>query len=117
MLRKYESLINNKPIHIATISADGKPNLAVVADVKVIDDNRLLISHNEMINTPKNIQNNNNIVITAFDDNWAGIRLTGTAEYYSQGKYIDMAIKFFKNKSTNPIGAIIVTVNELEELK
>ena len=32
-----------------------------------------------MINTPDNILNNEHIVLTAFNDKWAGVRLTGKA--------------------------------------
>ena len=35
-LYDYNELIDNKPIHIATVDKDNNPNLAVASDVKVI---------------------------------------------------------------------------------
>jgi len=116
-LYDYGDFLTVRPVHIATVSPDNKANLAIVSDIRIIDKNRVIISHNEMINTPNNIQTNSNVCITSFNFDWIGVRLYGTAEYYSEGEYLDLAIKHFKNENTNPVGAIIVTVNKLEELK
>lgn len=34
-LTQYQEIINSKPVHIATVTAEGDPNLAVATDVKV----------------------------------------------------------------------------------
>lgn len=51
----YTELINDKPIHIATINSNNNPNLSVASDVRVIDKNKIIISVNEMNNTQKNM--------------------------------------------------------------
>lgn len=66
-LTDYQNIINGKPIHIATVTSSGDPNLAVASDVQVLDDERLLISVNEMMHTQENIKVNPKVVITAFD--------------------------------------------------
>ena len=111
-------------MHIATVSSDYKPNLSVAADVRVIEENKIIISHNEMVNTPKNILTNKNIVLTSFNKKWEGLRMKGTAEYYKDGEYYDFCKKtFFANGeitsfgATKPKGAIVVTVEKCEELK
>lgn len=43
-LTKYKEIIDGKPIHIATVTPNNHPNLAVASDVLVLDDNHLLIS-------------------------------------------------------------------------
>ena len=80
-LNKYKDLIESNPLHIATVNKDNKPNLSVASDVRVLDDNTLIISCNEMVNTQENIKTNSNVVITSFDDKWVGVRLSGTAKY------------------------------------
>ena len=113
-LMQYIKLIENNPCHIATINKDLKPNLSVASDVKVLNDTTILISNNEMIHTPDNILNNGNVVLTSFNEQWAGLRLTGVATYYTQGEYFDICNKHFKNEKTTPKGVIIVNVEQVE---
>ncbi len=123
-LSKYKDLINRKPMHIATVNKENNPNLAVASDVMVIDNDKLVISVNEMVNTQQNIQYNNNVVLTVFNEEYEGLRIFGTAKFYSNGKYYELCEKeFFGNGevtpfgATKPKGAIVVTVNKLSEYK
>ncbi len=116
----YKDLIDGKPIHIATVNKENNPNLAVASDVKIIDNNKLVISVNEMINTQENIKSNPNVVITAFDQDYKGLRIFGTAEYFETGEYYDICQKtFFGNGeispfgATKPKGAILVTIKNM----
>jgi hypothetical protein len=77
-----------------------------------------------MINTPKNILTNKNVVLTSFNENWQGVRITGVANYYTNGEYYDLCKKyFFKNDEENsseitkPKGAIVITVEKCEEIE
>ena len=79
-LLPYKSLLEGGPIHIATVTKTNLPNLAVASDIKVLDGSTILISHNEMTHTPSNIQGNPNVVLTSFNAEWVGVRITGTAE-------------------------------------
>ena len=49
----HVELINNKPIHIATVNSENNPNLSVASDVRVIEEDKIIISVNEMNNTQK----------------------------------------------------------------
>lgn len=64
----YKELIDGKPMHIATVNKENNPNLAVASDVRVIEENKIIISVNEMVNTQNNIQYNPNVVLTVFDE-------------------------------------------------
>lgn len=123
-LFQYKDLIDGKPMHIATVNECNNPNLAVASDVKVIENNKIVISVNEMVNTQKNIQYNNNVVLTVFNENYEGLRIFGTAEFYESGPYFDLCKNtFFSNGevtpfgATKPKGAIVVTVNNVLEYK
>ena len=113
-LMGFVNLIEENPCHIATVNADGAPNLSVASDIKVLDDETILISNNEMIHTPDNIVSNHNVVLTSFSDKWAGVRLTGIASYHTKGEYFDICNKHFNNETATPKGAIIVKVTKVE---
>ena len=115
-LKNYIELIEKNPCHIATVKEGGFPNLSVASDIKVLDDETILISNNEMINTPDNIIKNENIVLTSFNDHWAGIRLTGKAKYYIKGEYFEICNKYFNNETATPKGAIIIKVLKVEAI-
>lgn len=123
-LLESKQLIENNPMHIATVSSDNKPNLSIASDVRVLEENKIIISHNEMVNTPKNLLTNKNIVLTSFNEKWEGLRMTGIADYYIDGKYYNFCEKlFFGNVevplfgATKPKGAIVVTIEKCEEIK
>ena len=123
-LFEYENLINNKPVHIATVNSENNPNLSVASVVKVIDKNKIIISVNEMNHTQNNIEYNHNVVITVFNEEWVGLRIFGIAEFYSDGEYYDFCKNnFFGNNevtpfgATKPKGAIVVTVTKVENFK
>lgn len=48
-LFQYKNLIDGKPMHIATVNEYNNPNLAVASDVKVIENNKIVISVNEVL--------------------------------------------------------------------
>lgn len=119
-----KELIESNPMHIATVSADNKPNLSVASDVRVLENNKIIISHNEMVNTPKNILTNKNIVLTSFNEKWEGLHMTGIADYYTDGEYYDFCKNTFLGNgevtpfgATKPKGAIVVTIEKCEEIK
>ena len=123
-LFEYNDLINNKPIHIATVNKENNPNLSVASDVRIIAENKIIISVNEMNNTQKNIEYNPNVVITVFNEEWIGLRMFGKAKFYDEGEYYDFCKNtFFSNNeitpfgATKPKGAIVITMDRIEELK
>lgn len=121
-LNQYRNIIDGKPIHIATVTPTGNPNLAVASDVKILDDNHLIISVNEMNRTQINLKQNPAVVITAFDSDWKGTRIFGTAKFYETGKHYDFCQKTFFSQgeispfgATKPKGAIVVKVQKIED--
>lgn len=123
-LLERKELIENNPMHIATVSSDNKPNLSIASDVRVLGENKIIISHNEMVNTSKNILTNKHIVLTSFNEKWEGLCMTGIANYYTDGEYYDFCKNtFFGNGevspfgATKPKGAIVVIIEKCEEIK
>lgn len=121
-LFEYKELIDGKPMHIATVNKDNNPNLAVASDVKVIEENKIIISVNEMVNTQENISYNPNVVLTVFNEEYKGLRLFGTAQFFVDGEYYELCEKtFFGNGevtpfgATKPKGAIVITITDFSE--
>lgn len=121
-LFEYKELIDGKPMHIATVNIENNPNLAVASDIKVIEKNKIIISVNEMVNTQKNIQYNQNVVLTVFNEKYEGLRMIGTAKFYTDGQYYEFCKKTFfgngevsKFGATKPKGAIVVTISNVAE--
>ena len=119
----YQELIDDKPMHIATVNSKNNPNLAVASDVRVIEKDKIIISVNEMVHTEENIEYNPNVVLTVFDSDYKGLRIFGKAKYYIDGNYYDFCMKtFFGNGevtpfgATKPKGAIVVNVTKVEKL-
>ena len=119
----YQELIDDKPMHIATVNSKNNPNLAVASDVRVIEKDKIIISVNEMIHTEENIEYNPNVVLTVFDSDYKGLRIFGKAKYYIDDNYYDFCMKtFFGNGevtpfgATKPKGAIVVNVTKVEKL-
>lgn len=117
----YQELIDDKPMHIATVNSKNNPNLAVASEV--IEKDKIIISVNEMIHTEENIEYNPNVVLTVFDSDYKGLRIFGKANYYTDGEYYDFCMKtFFSNGevtpfgATKPKGAIVVNVTKVEKL-
>ena len=123
-LNVYKFLIENNPIHIATVDNQNKPNISIASNVKVWDEDKLIISCNQMINTQKNIQCNSNIALTTFNNEWDGIRIFGVAKFYTSGEYYDFCKRTFFTKEkilasgiSEPKGAIVINVTKIEEIK
>lgn len=119
-LFEYKDLIDGKPMHIATVNKENNPNLAVASDVKVIEENKIMISVNEMVHTQENVKYNSNVVLTVFDENYEGIRMFGVAEYYTEGKYFELDKAtfdeaLFNERGIHVKGAIVVTVNRVHK--
>ena len=115
-LTNYKTLIENNPCHMATITKKGLPNLSVASDIKVLDNKTILISNNEMIHTPDNLINNKNCVLTSFNDQWKGLRLTGIGSYYTSGKYFDLCNEYFNNETATPKGVFIIKIKKVESI-
>lgn len=121
-LFEYKDLIDGKPMHIATVNKNNNPNLAVASDVKVIEENKILLSVNEMVNTQENVKYNPNVVLTVFNEDYEGLRIFGSAKYYTDGEYYEMCKNTFFGDgqvspfgATKPKGAIVILVKKMHK--
>ncbi|MBN2052537.1 pyridoxamine 5'-phosphate oxidase family protein [Candidatus Woesearchaeota archaeon] len=94
---EIRDLIQRNAVALAAIDPEGKPHCIAVGDVKVVSQNQVLIGDNYMVETTRNIQNNKNVSLVVWCDNWketcTGYELRGTAEYFKEGKWREMIKK------------------------
>jgi predicted pyridoxine 5'-phosphate oxidase superfamily flavin-nucleotide-binding protein len=114
---KIKKIIENNPVTLATVDRFGKPNVSVVACVKVLSSNELLITDNFMSLTKKNILQNKHICLAVWNKKWEGVKFIGRAKYFSDGLWRDVVGKMKENKGLPAKGAIVVTVTKLIDLK
>ena len=87
-------------------------DIAVVAYVKVIGPNTLLVTDNYLGQTIKNIQANGKVCLACFDKDWHGVKIFGTAKHFASGKWLDKVRKIPENKDEPAKGAVLITVGE-----
>lgn len=108
--RDIKDLIEKNPVALATVMVNGKPNIIGVAYVKVIGEDRLLITDNYMNQTVSDIQNNPNVTLVVWDKEMNGYKLVGAAEYYKSGEWVGQVKSLPENKNHPTKGAILVNV-------
>lgn len=95
---------------LATVMPDGRPNAIGVAFVKVIGEDKLLITDNYMNQTIKDIKKNPNVVTVVWDKDMNGYKLVGKAEYFDKGKWVEKVKAMPENEGEPAKGAILVKI-------
>ncbi len=111
-----KKLIENNPVAIST-SSFTEPDVAVVADVKIVDE-KLLIGDNYLTKTRENINKNGKVSMVVWNPEWEkecfGYKITGKAEYQTVGKYYDMVQEIHAGFPAK--GAILVTISSIKRI-
>lgn len=112
-----KQIIESNVVNLATSTKDGKPNLIMVAYVKVTDDARILITDNYFNKTAKILLENDKVSISVWDEKKGkGWQMKGKAEYDQGGKYHRMVRAMVENEGLPAKGAVIIEINEIFNL-
>lgn len=114
---KTQKIIQNNPAALATSDLNNRVNISVVAYLKVVDKNKILITDNFMAQTKKNILKNPKVCLAVWNKNWQGFKLFGQAKYFSTGQWLSFAKKMKENKNMPVKGAIILSPTKIMNLK
>jgi predicted pyridoxine 5'-phosphate oxidase superfamily flavin-nucleotide-binding protein len=110
-------LLESNPVALATSSLV-EPDVAVVADVKVLGESKLLIGDNYLTTTKVNIEKNGKVSLVVWNPEWQnscfGYKITGKAVYETVGPFYDMIQLIHAGFPAK--GAIIVTVNKIKRI-
>jgi uncharacterized pyridoxamine 5'-phosphate oxidase family protein len=103
-----ENFYENDEVVLATSSKKGEPNAIVVIFLGFVED-KLLIADCQMDKTITNIKENKNVAIVS-----KYIRILGTAEVFSSGKYLDLCVE--KCEGYEVKNAIVIDVDSVFDL-
>lgn len=81
-----ETLEKQKPIPIATASADGTPNVVFVGLMKIVDDETLMFADNFFYKTAKNLEENPRMSVLCYSsESKKSFQIKGKAEVHKSG--------------------------------
>ena len=113
-LKELKDKIEKKIVALATVTPDNKPH-TIAVEVNKVEDNKIIITDNQMKNTPNYIKANPNVSLV-FWQGEEGWRIDGKAEYHDSGKYLDFVKSLKENKRYSSKGAIVIEIEEVKEL-
>ena len=115
---ELKKLIEENAIAFATVGEDGNPHCIAVGDVKVVSENQVLVGDNYMEETIDNLQRNPNVALVVWNKEWQenciGFELRGTAQYFTEGSWVEMVKKIHQGFPAK--GAILVTITKIKKL-
>jgi predicted pyridoxine 5'-phosphate oxidase superfamily flavin-nucleotide-binding protein len=111
-----KSLLAGMQAYVGTVSAEGKPNIAMKGSIKVLDDEHIVFYELTGGRTWRNLQQNSWVVIVV--SNWnkfEGYRFEGKAEIISDGPMFEDAKKM-SEAAKIPVPAKAAIKVKIEEI-
>ncbi len=113
-------MIEENVLGLATVDKSGNPHNIAIGYVQVVSENQLVITDNYIEETLQNLKENPNVSLVVWSGNWKsncmGYELKGKAEYFIQGKWVELIKKIPVNKDEPCKGAILVTIDKIKVL-
>jgi len=120
---ELKNLIESNPLGLASVSDDNTPHCIAVACVKVVSENQILITDAHIIQTIKNIKNNSRVAVVVWNKDWEksdedcyGYACEGTAEHFTEGKWVERVAEIAENEGLEYKGAILVTLDKFKRI-
>lgn len=114
-----KKFIESNAMGFATINKNGKPHNIAVAYVKVVE-NKIIISNAHIIESIKNIKENNNVSLAVWNKDWekacVGYEILGKAKNYTSGKWFNLVCNLPDNKGYKINSAIVIEVIKIKKL-
>jgi uncharacterized protein len=113
-----DSLAAAKLAWLATATKDGTPNVVVVAAVRLLDDESLLISDQYFLKTLANLNENPKVAVSWWGDK-GGFQVKGMAAIHTSGPVFEGNVEWMKVKwpKFTPKGAVVVNITDAYVLK
>ena len=113
--KQLDILVRNKIVILSTSSIDRKPR-AIFVELNKVEDDKIIIANNQMETTSKNLIENKNVFVLVFEKDYHyGLKISGEAQYQTEGEYFDLVSGLETNKDYSPKGAIVVTIKDVIE--
>ena len=113
-----DSLAAAKLAWLATATKDGTPNVVVVAAVRLLDDEALLISDQYFLKTLANLKENPKAAVSWWGEK-GGFQVKGTVSIHTEDQVFRDNVEWMKAKWPRfvPKGAIVVKITDAYALK
>ncbi|MGP1438597.1 MAG: pyridoxamine 5'-phosphate oxidase family protein [Treponema sp.] len=112
---EMKELMSKQLAYIATVSADGMPNIGPKRTMRIVDDSTLMYNENTGKKTMQNIQNNTRVAVAYVDwEKLDGYRFVGKAEVFTEGKIFDDAVAWAQGKT--PKSVVVIHIEEIYTL-
>ena len=109
-----EVISKQKPLPFATADKTGKPNVIFVTMWKILDDETILFVDNAYNKTRRNIEENPNVSIVAYDSEIKkSYKVNGTVEIETKGDRYAIAREMADAKKQAGKAAVIFHVKEI----
>lgn len=109
LTQEMKDLVAAQQCFVATVSADGQPNVAPKRSTMVLDDEHLVFSEVTGKQTWANVQNGSTVAIGVVDrDKMVGFRFVGRPELVKAGPLFDKASEALKARGIiAPVKAVV----------
>ena len=98
--QSYRDLFDKKSFaHIATVGADGTPNVSPKGTIAVWDDDHLVFADLRSPGTVENLRSNPSVEVNVVDQlSRKGYRLKGTAVVHTDGDDFERGVQFYEQR-------------------
>jgi len=115
--KQLDLLKRRSIVVLVTSSPDCKPR-AVFVEMNKAEGDTIVITDNEMEITRKNLLENKNAFLLAFEEDYHyGLKILGEAEYHIEGEHFDFVKNLETNKNHSPKGAVVIKIKSIVEFE
>ena len=116
LTEKQLDLLGRRSIVVlATSDSQNKPR-AIFVEANQAKGDQIIITDNQMGITRQNLLENKQVFLLVFEEDYHyGIKISGEADYYQEGEYLDFVNRAEGNKGYSPKGAVVITVQDIVE--
>ena len=105
----------NNIVVLATANKDGQPR-AILVEANKTENDKIIVTDNEMEMTRQNILNNKNVFVLAYsEDHNRCLKIEGTANYETEGENFEYTKGLESNKDYMPKAAVVINISNVTE--
>jgi len=107
--QEMKDLVSQQQCFVATVNADGTPNVGPKRSTRVLDDEHLVFSEATGHRTWANVQRGSKVAIAVVNrETMKGFRFEGTAEAITSGPMFDQAAEAMRQRGIKaPLRAVV----------
>ncbi|MGT2772609.1 pyridoxamine 5'-phosphate oxidase family protein [Streptococcus marimammalium] len=115
--KEMKEIISTQLAIVATVDAEGNPDIGPKRSMRLYDDNILIYNENTGGQTLENIKNNGKIAIAFVDrERLMGYRFVGKAEIQDSGELFESAKEWAKGRMGEPKAVGVIHIERIFNL-